>query len=147
MKINFRKCIICFLYTIKSLWSFCWEAIFMIFLRTLNVTLLLPMSLFIIVFTTTGFTNPVFILLIVAPVFILLIVVISLHEKLVHPNKSHWNMIFLVSSGKMKFLFPENMILCFRRKMKYDLSQKLHGSMIFSSNVLKRWFFQNRPGI
>ena len=33
-------------------------------------------------------------------------------------------MIFLVSSGKMIFLFPENMILFFRRKMKDDLSQK-----------------------
>ena len=93
------------------------------------------------------FYQPGFYFIDCCPVFILLIVVISLHEKLVHPNKSHWNMIFLVSSGKMKFLFPENMILFFRRKMKYDLSQKLHGSMIFSSNVLKRWFFQNRPGI
>ena len=34
-------------------------------------------------------------------------------------------MIFLVViSGKMIFLFPENMILFFRRKMKDDLSQK-----------------------
>ena len=33
-------------------------------------------------------------------------------------------MIFLVSSGKIIFLFPENMILFFRRKMKDDLSQK-----------------------
>ena len=33
-------------------------------------------------------------------------------------------MIFLVSSGKMIFLFPENMMLFFRRKMKDDLSQK-----------------------
>ena len=34
-------------------------------------------------------------------------------------------MIFLVVlSGKMIFLFPENMVLFFRRKMKYDLSQK-----------------------
>ena len=40
-------------------------------------------------------------------------------------KKSHWNMIFLVVlSGKMIFLFPENMILFFRRKMKDDLSQK-----------------------
>ena len=35
----------------------------------------------------------------------------------------HRNMIFLVSSGKMIFLLPEN-ILFFRRKMKNDLSQK-----------------------
>ena len=33
-------------------------------------------------------------------------------------------MIFLVSSGKMIFLFSENIILFFRRKMKDDLSQK-----------------------
>ena len=33
-------------------------------------------------------------------------------------------MIFLVLLGKMVFLFPENMMLFFRRKMKDDLSQK-----------------------
>ena len=33
-------------------------------------------------------------------------------------------MIFLVLSGKMIFLFPENMILFFRQKMKDDLSRK-----------------------
>ena len=31
-------------------------------------------------------------------------------EKMVFPNKLCWNMIFLVLSGKMIFLFPENMI-------------------------------------
>ena len=51
-------------------------------------------------------------------------------------------MIFLVLSGKMIFLSPENMILPLRRKMKYDLSQKIHGTMIFFSNVLRRWSFQ-----
>ena len=45
-------------------------------------------------------------------------------EKMVFPKKSHWNMIFLVLSGKMIFLFPENMILFFRHKRKDDLSQK-----------------------
>ena len=35
-----------------------------------------------------------------------------------------WKMIFLVWSGSMIFLFPENMILPLRRKMKDDLSQK-----------------------
>ena len=46
-------------------------------------------------------------------------------EKMVFPKKLHWNMIFLVVLfGKMIFLFPENMILFFRRKMKDDLSQK-----------------------
>ena len=33
-------------------------------------------------------------------------------------------MIFLVLSGKIIFLFPENMILLPERKMKDDLSQK-----------------------
>ena len=33
-------------------------------------------------------------------------------------------MIFLVLSGKTIFLFPENVTLFFRRKMKDDLSQK-----------------------
>ena len=54
-------------------------------------------------------------------------------------------MIFLVLSGKMAFLFPENMILFFRQKMKTNLSQKkIHRNMIFSSNVLKRWSFQKK---
>ena len=33
-------------------------------------------------------------------------------------------MIFFVLSGKMIFLFPKNMILLLRQKMKDDLSQK-----------------------
>ena len=33
-------------------------------------------------------------------------------------------MIFIVLSGNIIFLFPENIILFFRRKMKNDLSQK-----------------------
>ena len=43
-------------------------------------------------------------------------------EKVVFPTKLRWNMIFLVLSGKMVFLFPENMILHVGRKMKDDLS-------------------------
>ena len=39
-------------------------------------------------------------------------------------KKSHWNLIFLVLSGSMIFIFPENMILFFRRKMKDDLKKK-----------------------
>ena len=39
-------------------------------------------------------------------------------------KKSHWNMLFLISSGKIIFLFPENMILLFRQKVKDNLSQK-----------------------
>ena len=63
-------------------------------------------------------------------------------EKMVVPKKLHWNMIFLLLLGKMIFLFPENIILFFRQKMKDDVSQKIYENMIFSSNVLKRWFFQ-----
>ena len=40
------------------------------------------------------------------------------------PIKLRWNMIFLALFGKIIFLFPENMILHLRRKMKDDLSQK-----------------------
>ena len=62
---------------------------------------------------------------------------------MVFPKKLCWNMIFLLLLGKMIFLFLENVILPLRRKMKDDLSQKIHGS-IFSSNVLKGWSFQKR---
>ena len=70
-------------------------------------------------------------------------------------------MTFLVSSGKMIFLFPEKMILFFRRKMKDDLSRKqtnkqkkkkerkkINENMIYSWNVPKRSSFQkNCTGI
>ena len=52
-------------------------------------------------------------------------------------KKSHWNMIFLVLSGKMEFLLPENLIFLFffvflfRLKMKGDLSKEIHRNMIF----------------
>ena len=45
-------------------------------------------------------------------------------EKMVFLKKLCWNIIFLALLGKMIFLFPENMILYLRRKMKDDLSQK-----------------------
>ena len=54
-------------------------------------------------------------------------------------------MIFLLLSRKIIFIFPENMVLALRRKMKDDLLKKIDGNMIFSSNVLKRWSFQKRP--
>ena len=63
-------------------------------------------------------------------------------EKMIFPKISHWNMIFLVSR-RMILLFPGNMILFFRHKKKDDLSQKVPGNIIFSSNVLKRLSFQN----
>ena len=53
-------------------------------------------------------------------------------------------MIFLVLSGNMMFLFPENIILFFRRKMKDDLSQEIHGILIFFSNTPKKWSFQKK---
>ena len=43
-------------------------------------------------------------------------------EKMLFPKILRWNIIFLVLSGKMIFLFPENMILHVGRKMKDDLS-------------------------
>ena len=39
-------------------------------------------------------------------------------------KKSRWNMIFLVLSVRIMFLFPKNLILHLTRKMKEDLSQK-----------------------
>ena len=39
-------------------------------------------------------------------------------EKMAFPKKLQWNMVFLVLSGKMKFLFPENMTLFFGDKKK-----------------------------
>ena len=69
-------------------------------------------------------------------------------EKMVFPKQPHWNMIFLVLSGKMIFHFPENMILFFIRKSKDDpSSKKIHGNKIFSSNVLKRWYFQEKKNL
>ena len=58
-------------------------------------------------------------------------------------------MIFLaVLSGKMIFLFLENMILFFRRKMKDDLSQKNTWKYYTFFKYPKRWSFQtNRAGI
>ena len=57
---------------------------------------------------------------------------------MIFPKKLHWNMIFLVVlSRKMIFLLHENIILFFRRKMKDDLSQELHGDMIFSACMYK----------
>ena len=49
-------------------------------------------------------------------------------------------MIFLLSSGKMALLFPENMIFFYGRKMKDDLSLKIHGDMMFSVCSVKMVF-------
>ena len=66
-------------------------------------------------------------------------------EEMVFPKKSRWNLIFLVLSGNMIFLFPENMMLPPDGKWKLIFLKKIHGNMIFSSNVLKRWSFQKGP--
>ena len=47
--------------------------------------------------------------------------------------------------GKNDISFFQKYDLTLRRKMKDDLCQKkIHGNMIFSSNVQKRWSFQKR---
>ena len=67
---------------------------------------------------------------------------------MVFPKKSRWNMIFLVLSGKMIFLFPENMILHLRRKMKDDLSQKNTRKYDIFFKVSEKMVFSKRaaPG-
>ena len=53
-------------------------------------------------------------------------------------KKSHLNMIFFVISEKVAFLFfPKISSFFFKRKMKDDLSQKIHGNMIFSVYMYK----------
>ena len=54
---------------------------------------------------------------------------------MIFPKNSHWNMIFLVSSGKMIFIFPENMILFSRRKMKMIFLNKIKVVFLFPTNM------------
>ena len=65
-------------------------------------------------------------------------------EKMVFPKKLRWNMIFLVLSGKMIFLFPENMILYVRRKMTDDLSQKNTRKYSIFFKLSEKMVFSNR---
>ena len=58
------------------------------------------------------------------------------------PEKLHWNMIFLVLSGKIIFLFPKNIILHLRRKMKDDLSQKKYTEIYFLQTFWKDGLFK-----
>ena len=69
-------------------------------------------------------------------------------EKMIFPKKSRWNIIFLLLSGKMTFLFPANVILTPGRKTKDDLSRqkntwkydiffKCSEKMVFSKKL--RW--------
>ena len=60
-------------------------------------------------------------------------------------------MIFLLSAGKMMFLFPKNVILFFLRKMKddlfknntwkYDIFFKCSEKIVFPKNRIGIWFF------
>ena len=70
-------------------------------------------------------------------------------EMMVFPKKLRWNMIFLLFSGKVIFLFPENMIIFLVRKMKDDLSQentrryiffKCYAKMVFSIRIAQRHY-------
>ena len=61
-------------------------------------------------------------------------------EKMEFPKKLHWNMIFLLSSGKVAFLFPKTWYFFYGRKMKDDLSQKIYGNMRFSVCSVKMVF-------
>ena len=66
--------------------------------------------------------------------------------KMVFPKKSWWNMIFLVLSGKMTFLFSKNMILPLDGKWKmifvkkntrkYDIFFKCSEKMVFSKEII-----------
>ena len=66
---------------------------------------------------------------------------------MVFPKKWQWNMIFLVLSGKIILLFPENMILPLRRKIKDDLSQKIHGNMTYSFKRSEKMVFSKRAAL
>ena len=61
---------------------------------------------------------------------------------MIFPKKIGWNMIFIVLAGKIMFLFSENMILHLDGKWKIISLKKIDGNVIFSSNLLKRWSFQ-----
>ena len=56
---------------------------------------------------------------------------INFFKNMVFPKKLHWNMIFLVLSRTIIFLFPKYMILFFRLKGKDYFSQKNTWKYIF----------------
>ena len=53
---------------------------------------------------------------------------------------SHWFMIFLVSSGKVAFLYHENMVIFLDGKGKIIFLKKIHGNMMFSVYSVKMVF-------
>ena len=60
-------------------------------------------------------------------------------------KKYLWNIIFLVLSGKLIFIFPELWSYTLGGKWKMIFLKKIHGNMTFSSKFLKRWSFQKGP--
>ena len=54
-------------------------------------------------------------------------------------EKLHSNMIFLVLSTKMVFFPPKTWCFFFGWKMADDLSQEIHGNMIFSVYLYRRY--------
>ena len=61
---------------------------------------------------------------------------------MVFPKKLHWNMIFLISLGKMIYLFLENTIFFFRRRMKDELPKKNTEICYILQIFWKKWFFK-----
>ena len=57
-------------------------------------------------------------------------------KRLFFQKKLHWNMIFLVLSGKMVF-FPKKTYFFFGREIEDDLFQEILGNMIFSVNTYR----------
>ena len=60
-------------------------------------------------------------------------------------KKYLWNIIFLVLSGKLIFIFPELWSYTLGGKWKMIFLKKIHGNMTFSSSFLKRWSFEKEP--
>ena len=68
-------------------------------------------------------------------------------EKMVFP-KDRTGISFLHYKERLYFFFPKIWSYSLYRKWKMIFLKKMHGNMIFSSNVLERWSFQkNRTGI
>ena len=60
-------------------------------------------------------------------------------EKIILSKRPHWNVTFLVLSGKMIFIFSGTRYFLFERKKEDDLSQEIHGGTIFSVYTCKRY--------
>ena len=65
------------------------------------------------------------------------IFVLNVPENMVFPKKSRSNMILLVYLEKWYFFSRKIWYFFFRRKMKDDLSQEIHGDMIFFEYIYK----------